>query len=278
MAALGFELVFRFIWGWTLCLFLVDRRETSERFLKVSFWVVAGIALFDGLMAESATRAAKLFSIAVLVVGHALYAFFPGRVFRIAGFIAIVAAPAAILRARGLGEMFNFLTASFLIGAIFMGQFLGHWYLNVPGMNIRELRKVVWAAIVAIGLKIAENLYTLFIQVGISPRLFATDDMGRPLGIDLSTNHGLESINPTESLFGMTGDGPFGLGFYGQLILLTRVLWGLLAPVLLIWMIKKTVDIRSTQSATGIFYALCVMILIGEGAALYLMKSLGWLI
>ena len=40
-------------------------------------------------------------------------------------------------------------------------------------------------------------------------------------------------------------------------------------------MIKKTVDMRATQSATGILYALCVAVLFGEGTALYLKYAMG---
>ena len=57
--------------------------------------------------------------------------------------------------------------------------------------------------------------------------------------------------------------------------MLSRLLWGVVAPIVLAWMIKKTVEMRATQSATGILYALCVAILLGEGAALYLKRMLG---
>ena len=67
-----------------------------------------------------------------------------------------------------------------------------------------------------------------------------------------------------------------GFGPFGVILFASRVLWGLIAPLLLTWMAKKTVDMRSTQSATGIFYANSVLMLLGELCALYLEKELIW--
>jgi|GEM_PF-1009167 len=278
MAILGFELLWRFAWGWSMSLLLVDRRQSSERFLKITWGIGAGVVLCAAWLAskESVALVPKLLSLGLLLIGGALYSFVPARFGRILGFACLALSPVPGLWGRGAWDLFNFVSSAAVLGSIFMGQNLGHWYLNVPGMEIRELRRVVWAAILALSAKSVEAAWTLFFVIGLRPQEgWGIDDMGRPLGVDLSTGAGYESLSSSE-LFGIAGEGAFGLGLYGLLILASRVLWGLLAPCLLIYMVKKTVDIRSTQSATGILYALCVMILIGEGSAIYLWRALGW--
>lgn len=278
MAILGFELLWRFVWGWLMSLLLVDRRQSSERFLKVTYGIAAGVAVCAAWLAtqESAGVTPKLSSLAAILVGGLFYCFVPSRFGRIFGFACLVLAPLPVLASRSAADIFSFFSGAAILGTIFMGQNLGHWYLNAPGMQIRELRRVVWAAILALGVKILETAWTLFITVGLSPRGGALiDDMGRPIGADLGSGAGYDSLSSGQ-LFGIAGEGAFGLGLYGLLILASRVLWGLVAPALLIYMVKKTVDIRATQSATGILYALCVMILIGEGSAIYLGRLLGW--
>jgi hypothetical protein len=276
MAALGFELLWRLAWGWSMSLLLVDRRQSSERFLKVTYGIGGGLALSAAWLAVKASEQVpgKIAALGLLLIGSALYSFLPARATRILGFLALALAPLPALWGHKGADVFNFFSGAAVLGTIFMGQNLGHWYLNVPGMDIRELRRVVHFAIAALSVKILEATYTLFMVVGLSPRVWDVDEMGRPMGTDIS-GAGLSTLSAGE-LFGVVGEGAFGLGFYGLLILASRVLWGLLAPALLIYMVKKTVDIRSTQSATGILYALCVMILIGEGAAIYFWRTLGW--
>jgi hypothetical protein len=99
--------------------------------------------------------------------------------------------------------------------------------------------------------------------------------MGRSSYGDLGKGD-MSFLDSSQSLFGVAGESYFGLGTFGILLLVTRILWGILAPYLLGYMVFKTVSIRATQSATGILYALCVMILIGEGAALFLLSQIGW--
>jgi hypothetical protein len=59
--------------------------------------------------------------------------------------------------------------------------------------------------------------------------------------------------------------------FIGQ-----RILFGLILPLALSWMIWQTVKIRSTQSATGILYVAVVFILFGEFLSRYILVSIGY--
>ena len=277
MAALGFELLFRFLWGGALLLTIVSRRETTERFPRIAAWIVTVTALFAGwLAAESGLPDARVFPGLVMVVGGMLlYAYTVPRFTRTVGFLLYALAPLPWLAGRPFGEIVNFATSGLLLGAIFAGQYLGHWFLTVAGLPIGELQKVVRVLFVALGLRTVEVAYTLFVRVGINAR-FDIDSMGRTLPTDLTHTASMVQLNPASSLLGLHGEQWFGLGFFGALILLSRLLWGILAPWILSVMVKKTVDTRSTQSATGILYALSVMIILGEGAAIYFKNTLNW--
>ena len=133
---------------------------------------------------------------------------------------------------------------------------------------------VVKIFFVALGLKTFELPRALWQRWGMEHRLFV-NEMGEKSFGSLGSGD-LSFLDSSQSLFGVQGESYFGLGTFGILLLITRILWGILAPYILGVMIYRTVQMRSTQSATGILYALCVMILIGEGAALFLLKNIGW--
>jgi len=279
MAVLGFELLLRFLWGSALILFWISRKETSERFLRIAFYIGLGTAAAAIWLAKSGFQGADLnnayYSLASLTLGLALYSFFSGRLARIPGFLLVLISPAFVLKAQGFDAQINFLLSSALLGSVFMGQFLGHWFLTVPNIHIKELKRVTVLMMTSIGLKSAEILWTLFVKIGAHPNNYSVDAMGRPLGLALQDSQTLSQLNMAEGLFTLSGDLYFGLGSYGLIILATRVLWGTLAPLILAGLVFQTVKMRSTQSATGILYAMCVMILIGECAALFFKNTLG---
>lgn len=57
------------------------------------------------------------------------------------------------------------------------------------------------------------------------------------------------------------------------LFFLMRYVWGLVAPLGLFYFIWDTVKLGSTQSATGLYYVLTIMVLIGEIVSLYLLTA-----
>ena len=72
---------------------------------------------------------------------------------------------------------------------------------------------------------------------------------------------------------------PSGAG-YGQYVLSLdgvflwqRVLFGLLSPAILSYLVWQTAKIRSTQSATGILYVDFFTVVVGEVLAKYLLLS-----
>lgn len=145
------------------------------------------------------------------------------------------------------------------LGGAFVGQFLGHWYLNVPNIHIQEFKRITK---MAFGSIILRSL--LLVSLYFVLPLFS------------SSVGGALSELPSGEFFDLRGNFWHGLSSYGTLLFGSRVVWGIVAPLILTWMAKKTVDMRSTQSATGIFYANSVLMLLGELCALYLEKELKW--
>jgi hypothetical protein len=121
-------------------------------------------------------------------------------------------------------------TASgFLLGATLGAMLLGHHYLTAPAMSIDPLKRFVRCMGWALAIR------GLIAMIGVS-----LAHSGIP-GLERSA---IESV-PTLFLIMR-----WGMGFAGP-VLATILAW-------------KTVQIRSTQSATGILYAAMALVLFGE--------------
>jgi len=270
MAALGFELLFRLLWGFAVSVVFVRRTESSEKFVRIAARIVWGLATAAALLwSFSAFTYLPLLGLLSASVGFELYARLYIRSGRILGFAFLVAAPFIACASLGSAHVFNFLGSGLLLGGFFGGQFLGHWFLNVPGMHIRELARLMTFLFVGLSVKSAEALWALVLRVRMSAAPLI-DPMGRPVGEDVTNTEFLLKLNPSNSLLSLEGDLLFGLGTYGLILLTMRLVWGLLAPWVLALMVRDSVGRRATQSATGILYAACVMVLVGEAVALYI--------
>lgn len=276
MAQLAFELILRFLFGTTLALMFVRRQESSERFLRVAFWIALGTGACALLLlwALPLERSRFALTLAMLLSGFSLYALRAERWARIAGFVCILSSAFVFLRGLPAYHVTNFLLSAAVLGTVFAGQFLGHWFLNVPGMHIQELKRLTIGLWAAFGLRIIELGLGMNALIERQARTLV-DTMGRPIGFDASFGDNLENLSLGLELFSFTGGGFLGLGSFGHLLVATRVLWGVLAPLVLSYMIHRTVALRATQSATGIYYALSVMVLVGEAVSLFLTVNLG---
>jgi protein NrfD len=120
---------------------------------------------------------------------------------------------------------------------------LGHWYLVVLDLPIGALRRLTLLLIGALALR------ALVVGVALAGPVHAGYQGARLVAAGL-----------------WSPDGVF---------VWMRLLFGIVGPLSLIWFIWKTVEIRSTQSATGILYVQLFLVLAGELLAKYLRVAAG---
>lgn len=95
-----------------------------------------------------------------------------------------------------------------VLGGALLGQFLGHWYLNVPNIHISQFKRVTKFAIYSLVLC---SLWLVLFRFSTKASL--------AMGFVFS-----------DEAFSLKGDGVMGLGTFGLILLGSRVLWGLVTP------------------------------------------------
>jgi hypothetical protein len=128
----------------------------------------------------------------------------------------------------------NHLAATALLGSVLLTMVFGHWYLVIPRLSIDHLMKLTKVLMAAILLRMATFVMT-FVVVGMEPSLSLTGVLS---GLMLQLGQGI---------------------FFWP-----RLLFGIIAPIVLAVMIHSTVKIRHTQAATGLLYVAVVTLLFGE--------------
>ncbi len=135
------------------------------------------------------------------------------------------------------------LSSALLLGAAATAMILGHYYLVVLDLPISALRRLTVLLVVGLLLR------SIVVAAGLMGPVHA----------------GLEGARLVAS----------GLWSPDGVFVWMRLLFGIAGPLSLIWFIWKTVEIRSTQSATGILYVQLFLVLSGELLATYLRVAAG---
>ncbi len=157
-----------------------------------------------------------------------------------AGAVAMIAASPSPDRALVLGAAF---TSAVLLGAAFAAMVLGHWYLVVLDLPIVALRRL-----------------TVLLAAGLAARALM-------VSVALFAVAGAWDAAAAVAAGRWDNDGLF---------IWMRLLFGIVGPLSLIGFVWKTVEIRSTQSATGILYVQLFLVMSGELLATYLRVSAGF--
>jgi hypothetical protein len=125
-------------------------------------------------------------------------------------------------------------------GSVGLAMVLGHWYLTVPKLKVSHLGRLNR---VTMG-----SMILSLMLVGLTCWVF------------------FDALEYTDTpLFGARG--MFNMG--------TRLVVGLLVPMLFAWMAKESLRYGNTRSATGILYASTVMVLIGTALSINLQDVYG---
>jgi protein NrfD len=139
-----------------------------------------------------------------------------------------VARPAAWLSAL------SFLSSALMLGGAVGTMITGHWYLVNHKLSIQPLR-------IATSIFIAASSLRLILVATMLAGLWFRGEASQVAAI--------------RHLFTLSGEGIF---------FIARLLFGLIAPLIFGYMIWQTVKLHSTQSATGILYAVVVFVILGE--------------
>jgi hypothetical protein len=136
------------------------------------------------------------------------------------------------------------LSSALLLGAAAAAMILGHYYLVVLDLPIAALRRLTVLLVVAVFLRVLTV--------------------------------GLVLVGPVHAGYEEARLVATGLWSADGVFVWMRVLFGLAGPISLLWFVWKTVEIRSTQSATGILYVHLFLVLAGELLAKYLRVAAGF--
>jgi hypothetical protein len=166
----------------------------------------------------------------------------------VAGLVSIVSDSLAFTRLMELGGwerwllLLNHLAATALLGSGMLAMVFGHWYLVVPKLSIEPLRMLTKVYIAAVGFRALTILVSLVTIQAV---------------LDVSMMNIASELLLTQALF-----------FW------PRILFGVLIPLVLGFMTWTTVELRHTQSATGLLYVVVVTLLFGEFFSKFLLFSI----
>lgn len=255
-SALGTQFCLELGFGVLVALAFVPRAPVGTLFYRI-MGTCAFLPLFVALVASLAWGGASVTDPQVLLTFAAAIGYpvvsgpFKGR--RWAVFLASsllfsgAAIVAAVAAASGLEGPLEVLLGSLTVmatgvvaGSVSVAMVLGHWYLTIPTLDVAHLRRV--------------NRVTAFSMLACLVLLAVT----------CVAFHGRLSAADTP-LFGPRG--MFHLG--------TRLVVGLVLPLLFAWMTAGSLQFRNTRSATGILYASTILVLIGAAVSVSLQGSYG---
>jgi len=154
------------------------------------------------------------------------------------GLVSVATDSLAFTRLMTLGGwenwvlLLNHIAATALLGSVMLTMVFGHWYLVIPGLSIDPLKRLTKVLIGAIAVRVITIVASLVVVQLEQSIPFAA--VLRELVIQQ------------------------GIFFW------PRIIFGVLAPIVLAVMIWSTVKIRHTQAATGLLYLAVVALLFGE--------------
>jgi hypothetical protein len=247
------QFVFRLTFGVALAMAITPAKHVSSGFYRVHLWVLMGLNTFAALAVYSQTEALAgvltnwRLPFALAIALSALSYF--GSVIwlyekpDLGNAVIILVAAAALLAAMfatpwgntktPLGitlAMLDLGSSGVLMGVTLSAMFLGHWYLNMPTMELMPLKRLV-----------------IFMTCAIVIRTLVS---GTGLALQAT------SAQPLDTVF--------------WIFVTFRWLSGLLGTFTMALMTWYTLKVPNTQSATGILYAGVILAFLGELTSLLL--------
>lgn len=238
--------VYTFGAGWVASLLAVPWARISRNFFRMNTGFALPIAAIGaGLWwkggGDVVGPAAGVGAILLLLVA---LLYWPDGLARPVLWVASIASMAAVgVATREAGPAIAAVSGGVAMGSVMSTMILGHWYLAGPGLSFDLL---VRASKVFLGSLVLRLVVVLAV-------LAAYQDFGSLGGI---------ASNSSKAVF-RSG------------LLWTRLVAGLVAPLVFAWMVYQCARIKSNQSATGILYATISFVLVGELLAQYYRTQTG---
>lgn len=198
----------------------------------------------DGAGTLAATAVAGGLALTFLLVQYArseLLAVLAGCLTGAAGAVALLAAASMLSGWTVAAAGASLIVGALVLGGVTNGMLLGHWYLNQPGLK-------PWALGRLTGLSLAAIAGSGLLGLLFARTLTDAATSGPPLG------------------FAGFGES-FGPAFYLIWLALT------LTTGIVVWAARRCVQIRSIQSATGLYYVALLTAGVGEFLVRYLMVN-----
>jgi hypothetical protein len=171
--ALLVQFLLRASFGLAAAMTTVSPRQVTSGYFRNHLYVILGLSALAALLSRAAAPAAFGWALATAVLSYAgsiawlyekrragLAALAAVAAAALIGLIAITSEPpssAASVQPRAEGDRLAIalyyaqsVTSGLLIGFTMASMLLGHWYLNVPGMQLAPLRKLLLAMAIAV--------------------------------------------------------------------------------------------------------------------------------
>ena len=141
------------------------------------------------------------------------------------------------LLGQGGDGIASWVLGGFILCSSLFAMNLGHWYLNVHGLPIAHLKRATYILGIFLAVRLIFDAVIIF-----SGKVFYSGEF--------------------ISIFRFIGN-------LDGFLLLIALFFGSLFPLISIYFVKGTLDVKNTQSATGILYVILASILIGDMAYKY---------
>jgi hypothetical protein len=230
------QFLLRLSFGLAIGMAITSPRQVASGFFRNHLYVTLGLATLASLVLPPISPPAANLAIAAAVlsfVGAACWLYEAARAGQLMLWLvaacSIGAAIIAQLDSTSVGpqaamRLIATSISGLVLGLTLAAMLLGHWYLNVPGMALAPLRRLLIAVAIAAS-----------IQAIVS-------------GIGLVADYSYRSE----------------VSVHWWLFVALRWSFGLIGVLGLIWMAWQTLKIPNTQSATGILYVAVIGVFVGE--------------
>ena len=237
----------QFAFGSLITFVLADRAALGPKYFKFGGWVLVacyGLALSVAWNQPGRPLVPAIACAAVLTLAFASISGWDRPLIETALLVAALLAAGAAVVLGALGTdvptlaIGSALGSSLVLGFTTWGMILGHWYLVSQGLSVGHLARLVrplpWILLGKAALS-GLALWLLWEQV-LGPGNRSLGDV-----MERSPDRVLDVVN-----------------------VWARIPVGLLAPVVMAFMTRVTVSMERTRPATGILYAMCVLVYMGE--------------